>query len=478
MSGQQSNLSTSSISSSNSSSSHSPPNSCPVCGIQLSPNELDSHFLTELDRLYKLTTPAERQRLRASLSNLSGPNSLQNGGHPELGLHLSNGGPGSRWETFNRIRANRQNRLRAKTRKRKGDSESDYPSPNGIGQCQSCPVCHGRLQRTAEEITQHIEDCIKKSGQNFPLLNHHPNAGGTNNNGSNPNSSSNSSGSHNNQDEDETVDVESYGDDASVNSGTSQNLSNHPLNPHSNSHCHPSSSLSLKLIEHQTIPSITNPNHPHHSIHSPMHHHHHLHHPGHNHILNHSHHQHQHHNPYNGHPLHHLSMAQPPHLSSSNQQPQQTTPLSLSMNSEQNPTNNTNSPITASSDEVSSISSWDKKQHKLGPTTTLPSPAVSRVTPTSTNHKMDVDYDEIHTKSDVPSITTSTTTTTTTTSVNARIAIRSSSHSENEEDLVVDTIEDDEDMEDKNNNNIIKSKAELKTRQSDNRDEEKIERKR
>lgn len=145
-------------------------NLCPVCGIQLSPAELEAHFLTELDRLYKLTSPAERQRLRASLSGMLGPNALH--GVDGMGVHGGSSGPGSRWETFNRIRANRQNRLRAKTRKRKGDSESDFPSPPGLAQCQSCPVCHGRLQRTPEEITHHIEECIKKTGHNYPHLAH------------------------------------------------------------------------------------------------------------------------------------------------------------------------------------------------------------------------------------------------------------------------------------------------------------------
>lgn len=31
--------------------------------------------------------------------------------------------------------------------------------------CQSCPVCHGRLQRTQEEIAQHIEECVRKVGK-------------------------------------------------------------------------------------------------------------------------------------------------------------------------------------------------------------------------------------------------------------------------------------------------------------------------
>lgn len=66
-----------------------PPNTCPVCGIQLAPNELESHFLTELDRLYKLSCGVDRTRIRTNF-NIS---SL---------MHSNNGGmqPGtdSRWE--------------------------------------------------------------------------------------------------------------------------------------------------------------------------------------------------------------------------------------------------------------------------------------------------------------------------------------------------------------------------------------------
>lgn len=103
----------------------------------------------------------------------------------QSGMHPTNGvlqGPDSRWEvsylwilcqhlrirrtfklqTFQRIRTNRQGRLRAKTRKRKGDSESEFTEQLRNSQCQSCPVCHGRLQRTPEEISQHVEECIRK----------------------------------------------------------------------------------------------------------------------------------------------------------------------------------------------------------------------------------------------------------------------------------------------------------------------------
>lgn len=65
------------------------PNTCPVCGIQLTTNELEAHFLTELDRLYKLSSGTDRQRLRTNFNI----NTL---------AHANNGviqqGPDGRWE--------------------------------------------------------------------------------------------------------------------------------------------------------------------------------------------------------------------------------------------------------------------------------------------------------------------------------------------------------------------------------------------
>lgn len=63
-------------------------NSCPVCGIQLNSNELETHFLAELDRLRKLTLGSDRQQIRASFnmdSNLQNTNNMLQG-------------PDNRWE--------------------------------------------------------------------------------------------------------------------------------------------------------------------------------------------------------------------------------------------------------------------------------------------------------------------------------------------------------------------------------------------
>lgn len=58
-------------------------------------NELETHFLAELDRLYKLSSGPERQRIRASFNMNSG-------------MHMNNGliqGPDSRWEVSQQFKA-------------------------------------------------------------------------------------------------------------------------------------------------------------------------------------------------------------------------------------------------------------------------------------------------------------------------------------------------------------------------------------
>lgn len=106
------------------------PDICPVCGIKLSPEEWNSHFLTELDRLYKLSSGMERSNLQATYMFAPPCPSQENA------IRTSH----NRWETFQRIRNNRQNRLRIKVRKRKyGDM---YFMENMF--CNSCPICTKR----------------------------------------------------------------------------------------------------------------------------------------------------------------------------------------------------------------------------------------------------------------------------------------------------------------------------------------------
>lgn len=282
-----------------------PPNTCPVCGLQLAPHELEPHFHTELERLYKLSMGSDRHRMR------NGPNSnsfninalMHPHGHPGApgpgngtsggggGILNSQPGPDSRWETFQRIRNNRQSRLRAKARKRKCDSESEFGDQQQqmlrtAAQCQSCPVCHGRLQRTAEEIAQHVDECMRKQSSNVARLQQQhaqaqnvpaegalttatgagAGAGAAGNGGGNSESNGVAE-----EEEDETVDVESYGDETSVTSGVHTAAVN--LAPGLNQSPLPSHIIPTHPQQQPPLP----PHHHHHHHHS--HNHHHQHHP-------------------------------------------------------------------------------------------------------------------------------------------------------------------------------------------------------
>uniref|UniRef100_A0ABD2W3Q3 RING-type domain-containing protein n=1 Tax=Trichogramma kaykai TaxID=54128 RepID=A0ABD2W3Q3_9HYME len=126
------------------------PTCCPVCGITVRPQELEQHFLQELDRLYKLSSVSQRPRPRSTMPPQP----------PEHGqiLHTpsaADGTPFGRWETYKRIKANRQARIRIKNRKRKADEPA-------------CPVCQERLSGTTEELNHHVERCLQKQNGGGP----------------------------------------------------------------------------------------------------------------------------------------------------------------------------------------------------------------------------------------------------------------------------------------------------------------------
>lgn len=105
--------------------------------MTISPGDLESHFVHELERLYKLSgtgiTVGKKRR-------------PEPGRPPAL---PGDSGPEGRWETFQRIKTNRQGRLRIKIRKRKAD--------------ENCPICVGRFHRTPEELNAHVEQCRKNA---------------------------------------------------------------------------------------------------------------------------------------------------------------------------------------------------------------------------------------------------------------------------------------------------------------------------
>ncbi|KAG5311710.1 RN220 ligase, partial [Acromyrmex insinuator] len=132
----------------------SDPSCCPVCGVTVRPQELEQHFAQELDRLYKVSSASSRPR--PSRSTLP-PTHPQDHSHGTM-LHApstADGTPQGRWETYKRIKANRQARIRVKNRKRKADEAS-------------CPVCSERLSGTPEELNQHVDRCLNKQNNGNP----------------------------------------------------------------------------------------------------------------------------------------------------------------------------------------------------------------------------------------------------------------------------------------------------------------------
>lgn len=93
----------------------SDPSCCPVCGVTVRPQELEQHFAQELDRLYKISSASSRPRPpRSSLPPvhpqdhphgpmLHAPSAAE--GPPHGTPHQT---PQGRWETYKRIKANRQ----------------------------------------------------------------------------------------------------------------------------------------------------------------------------------------------------------------------------------------------------------------------------------------------------------------------------------------------------------------------------------
>ncbi|GJQ76342.1 hypothetical protein Trydic_g2064 [Trypoxylus dichotomus] len=112
------------------------PSSCPICGLAISQSDLQTHFMHELERLYKLSgTGIVAGRKRRADSRRS----------PVL---PGDSGPEGRWETFQRIKVNRQGRLRIKIKKRKNED---------------CPVCNERIRRSPEIVNPHEDQCSRKN---------------------------------------------------------------------------------------------------------------------------------------------------------------------------------------------------------------------------------------------------------------------------------------------------------------------------
>uniref|UniRef100_A0A1Q3F0S4 Putative e3 ubiquitin-protein ligase n=1 Tax=Culex tarsalis TaxID=7177 RepID=A0A1Q3F0S4_CULTA len=146
----------------------SDPLCCPICGVTLRSSEIDQHFALEVDRLDKILKP--KQNLAASAGCYGGESSSPavpgggagpsgSGGGGGGGLangHVENGEPSTVvnpdecWGTYQKIKNNRQARLKMKSRKRKTEDNI-------------CPICN---KTVLEELTAHVDACLRKSEVN------------------------------------------------------------------------------------------------------------------------------------------------------------------------------------------------------------------------------------------------------------------------------------------------------------------------
>lgn len=154
----------------------SEPLCCPICGVTLRTAEIDQHFALEVERLDRILKPRKNHhctttggygmgadttspepgtsgtRSGGGTSNVgtglaNGHRSLEENGEPSSGKSSN---PDECWGTYQKIKNNRQARLKMKTRKRK-------PEDN------VCPVCN---KSVLEEITTHVEACLRKNETN------------------------------------------------------------------------------------------------------------------------------------------------------------------------------------------------------------------------------------------------------------------------------------------------------------------------
>ncbi|XP_019356969.1 PREDICTED: E3 ubiquitin-protein ligase RNF220 isoform X2 [Gavialis gangeticus] len=141
---------------------------CPICQVLLRPGELQEHMEQELEKLTQLNI-SKNSILKEAMASGT-PKSIllsasikREGDSPTASPHSSDDIHHSdRYQTFLRVRANRQTRLNVT---RTGDS-----IPARIGKMkrrkqdegQVCPLCSRPLAGSEEEMSRHVEQCLAK----------------------------------------------------------------------------------------------------------------------------------------------------------------------------------------------------------------------------------------------------------------------------------------------------------------------------
>ncbi|XP_028902292.1 E3 ubiquitin-protein ligase RNF220 isoform X1 [Ornithorhynchus anatinus] len=132
---------------------------CPVCQTLLRPGELQDHMEQELEKLAQLHI-SKNSLLKDAMapgtpkSVLLSASIKREGDSPTASPHSSDDLQHSdRYQTFLRVRANRQTRLNARIGKMKRRKQDEG---------QVCPLCSRPLAGSEEEMSRHVEQCLTK----------------------------------------------------------------------------------------------------------------------------------------------------------------------------------------------------------------------------------------------------------------------------------------------------------------------------
>nr|XP_061795622.1 E3 ubiquitin-protein ligase RNF220-like isoform X1 [Nerophis lumbriciformis] len=132
---------------------------CPICQVLLRPGELQEHMETEIERLAnmclsKIPSPKDGAVTPGTpKSMLLSVHIKREGESPVVSpLSSEDAHHSDRYQTFLRVRANRQTRLNARI----GKMKRRKPEDGG----QVCPLCSTPLAGSEEEMSRHVEQCL------------------------------------------------------------------------------------------------------------------------------------------------------------------------------------------------------------------------------------------------------------------------------------------------------------------------------
>ncbi|KAM9719727.1 E3 ubiquitin-protein ligase RNF220a isoform 5-T5 [Menidia menidia] len=139
---------------------------CPICQVLLRPGELQEHMETELERLATICLSGKNLSTKDGAATPGTPKSLllsvhikREGESPVVSpLSSEDAHHSDRYQTFLRVRANRQTRLNAPHAHpaRIGKMKRRKPEEGG----QVCPLCSAPLAGSEEEMSRHVEQCL------------------------------------------------------------------------------------------------------------------------------------------------------------------------------------------------------------------------------------------------------------------------------------------------------------------------------